>query len=62
MATWNQPHQQAAPENAYLASGRAALDSTGSPAVERVDLRRKNDVKNMYFFKNAGFCTYCAVV
>ena len=42
MATWNQPHQQAAPETACLASGLAALDSAEFPAVERVDLRRNN--------------------
>ena len=57
MATWNPPHQQAAPETACLASGLAALNLAGSSVVERVHLRRKN----MYFF-NVGFCTYRAVV
>ena len=52
MATWNQPHQQAAPETAGLASCLAALDSAESSAVERVHLRRKNNVKKMYFLKD----------
>ena len=50
MATWNLPHQQAAPETPGLASGLAALDLAESPAVERVDLRRNNNVKNISFF------------
>ena len=39
MATWNPPHQQAAPETAGLASGLAALDSAESSAVERSHLK-----------------------
>ena len=42
MATWNQPHQQPAPETAGLDSGLATLDSAESSEVECAHLRRNS--------------------
>ena len=56
MATWNPPHQQAAPETAGLASGLAALDLAESSVVKRAHLRRKLIVHTVSIWIHDSYC------